>query len=480
METIGIERDRVTLKLGDSELFLATSYSTIGGVFDVPAAYTVSIGVPADKLSAVLQVTRPHTTCELAIDGNVQFRGFIDERQVSTTAQGTTFTLNGRDQLEELFDRYITAERTFTDLKLVELVTSFMDEVYFDGYELQYNADVARRMMTGDESAKGSTGASGGIKIALPTLGGEESDPLDFEQNIADANKKKPKASKILDGRQITLGQLDDPDAVTLVVPMQAVAKVNSQKLETVAEFRTAINFLKAAAKAFKSTPGPPPKPTVTAKIGERMFDGVIKPELDRAGYFLWSAGPGIFVLAAPNVTQTPTTRIIRRLNGRNEGSAQIVSAQFRDGSVRRYSSVTVHAKSGSGAKSRTFKDGTAVDLEMMDLGYMRPMAIQDAKCKTDEQAIALAKRKIAEARRSSWSLTYTLSGHTTLNTSGKRVVWAFDTTVEIIDEILGIEGVFYVDTVEHSGQPQKTTRLKLMRPADALFGDGSGTGADS
>ena len=59
-------------------------------------------------------------------------------------------------------------------------------------------------------------------------------------------------------------------------------------------------------------------------------------------------------------------------------------------------------------------------------------------------------------------------------------MVWAFDTTVEVIDEILGVEGVFYVDTVEHSGNPQKTTKLKLMRPADALFGDGSGTGADA
>ena len=36
-------------------------------------------------------------------------------------------------------------------------------------------------------------------------------------------------------------------------------------------------------------------------------------------------------------------------------------------------------------------------------------------------------------------------------------------TTVEVIDEILGVEGVFYVDTVEHSGNPQKTTKLKRV-----------------
>ncbi|MFO0615363.1 MAG: hypothetical protein U0414_22410 [Polyangiaceae bacterium] len=473
---------KVTLKLGESELYYATTYGIQQGIFDVPSAFAVSIGMPSDKLSGAMQVIPNRTPFELAINGCVQFRGRIDSRSAQISDGGTSLRIEGRDMLQDLFDRVVTSERSYTGLSIVELVTSCLDDVYGqrDGYQLFYAADLARVQMTGDGSkSAGPGGPPGGVRIALPKLDDDSDDgPETLGGFIDRANAKDAKGFPLSKKDIITLGQLSDPNARTLVVPLNAVREVNARQYKNRKEFRAAIAYLKAAAKSYKASPGPPPKPTATSKVGSKMYEGLLAPELDRAGLFLWHAGADQIILGAPNVTQAPIARIERRLSGRNGKSAQVVDTSFNDNARRRYTSYTVHAKAGGGAQARTFKDGTAVDLEMLSLGYLRPNAIEDSKCKSNEQAQALAQRKLATDRRAGWSLEYTVRGHVTESLRGTRAVWAFDTMVEVIDEVLGIEGVFYVESVEHQRSLSgTTTKLRLMRPADALFGDGSGIG---
>jgi prophage tail gpP-like protein len=474
-DSIGDTHSVVRLELaGQNVSFVAVSYEIQIGIFDVPATWSISFGIPARAVAGALAVCPPRTAYDLYIDDALQMSGYIDDRAAGGDANSTTFNIKGRDRLSELFDRCVTSEKSYTGPTIAELTTELLDDVYGqrEGYELQYNADVARRQITGDSDAKptGGGGAGPGIKIALPTLDkGEQPDTLDGF--IDAANAKKPKAHKT--GRVISTHQLDDPDAQTLVVPKRALNEVNSRTYKTVAEFNAAIKFLRAEAKKLKAGgagSGPPPKPTVTAKIGERYFDGVLKDELDRAGLFLWQFARA-FVLSVPNVSQAPHARIERRTNGTN--NSPITSWMFNDGTVGRFTSCTIHAKAGKGSSARVHKDGSATDLEMLSYGWIRPLAVEDSKSKTDEQSIALAQRKLAETRRKNWALEYTLSGHTTINDAGKRVVWACDTTVEVVDEVLGLTGTFYVESVVHRGGPDgRTTTLRLMRPGDAYFGE--------
>lgn len=478
-ESIGETHSVVRLKLNEHDVtFVAVSYQIEFGVFDTPSTWAISFGVPARMVAGALAVTAPRTSYDLYIDNALQMSGHIDDRSVSGDANATSFGIKGRDRLSELFDRFTTSEKTYNNTTIVDLAETLMDEVYErDGYELVYSADTARIQITGNDSKPSglSGGGGGAVKIALPTLKDTSGGPETLDQMVEDANAKKPKASKT--NRVIFTHQLTDPDAQTLVVPKRALNEFNNFKFKSVKEFEAGIKFLRAEAKRLKGSgggggDGPPPKPVVTAKLGDRYFDGILKPELDRAGLFLWQMARQ-FILSVPNVAQTPRTKIVRTLSGRE--SSPVLSFAFDDRTLGRHSSVTVHAKSGAGAKARSFKDGTAVDGEMLSYGWLRPHAVEDSKCKSDKQAEEFAKRKIAESRRKGWTLSYTLSGHTTVNDAGKRVVWAPDTTVSVVDEILGITGTFYIERVRHEGGPDgRTTTVTLMRPADALFGDGS------
>lgn len=211
----------------------------------------------------------------------------------------------------------------------------------------------------------------------------------------------------------------------------------------------------------------PAPGRKLQLKIGQRWLSDVIKPELDRAGLFLWCAGNGDIVLSAPNTSQSPTFRIFRKF-----GSSNYLTGELRNEPTARYSRCDVHCRAGGGDKARTKPFGTYEDKEMVAWGINRPMCIADSKAKTIEQAELLARRKIVEARRAAWSLTYTIAGHTLPNLyNGAPAVVAPDVVFSVEDEELGISGAFWCEAVEHRGSPQKTTTIHLMRVEDVVFG---------
>jgi prophage tail gpP-like protein len=195
---------------------------------------------------------------------------------------------------------------------------------------------------------------------------------------------------------------------------------------------------------------------TLQVKLGQRWFPDVIKPELDRAGLFLWAGGNGEFVLSTPNTSQEPTARIVRRV-----GVESTISAEFRNEPTTRYSRCDVHCRSGGGSKARTKSVGTYEDAEMIAWGYDRPCVIKDDVAKS-----------IAQARRAGWSLTYTVPGHTTPSlTNGAPAVWVPDIMVEVDDEEFDLRGNFYCCDVRHNGGAPKLTTVTLMRPEDVVFG---------
>ncbi len=206
-------------------------------------------------------------------------------------------------------------------------------------------------------------------------------------------------------------------------------------------------------------------------KVGERQYEHV-KKCLDRAGLFLWATTiPDFFVLSEPNAKQRPTYRIVRQ-RGADRNAVNIISARFKNDTAHRFSEAIVYSRGGGKKFGRTTSSGAFVDDEMFNLGFKRPLVLKDAHVTNSEQAQFYARRKLAETRRAGWQLSYTLSGHTTPSLiGGARAVWAVDTIVEVDDQEFGLQGPFYIESVEFMRGPHTTTTLTLQRPEDLVFG---------
>lgn len=218
-------------------------------------------------------------------------------------------------------------------------------------------------------------------------------------------------------------------------------------------------------------------KKSVHAKLGERYYDGLLKPELDRAGLFLWASADGIFILTEPDTKQPPTYKIKRRrgitIDDASRGESEVISASFTNDASRRYAGCIVHGRKGGGEESRARIEGKFPDAEMARMGFDKFLVFADDQVKTIKQAEYLAQRKIAEARREAWKLEYTVAGHTTnAIDGGKPVVWAPDTVVDIEDDEFGITGRYYLENVTKRRGPEATTVLRFMRLDDVVFGE--------
>lgn len=215
---------------------------------------------------------------------------------------------------------------------------------------------------------------------------------------------------------------------------------------------------------------------TLRTRLGQQWYSGFLKPELDRAGLFLWAGPEETFILATLKPQQEPLYRIVRRrgitVDDSARGTTSVLRATWRNEATARYSRCDVHGRRGGGATARTNIVGTFADSEMEQWGIVRPMTVDDDRAKTIAQAEFLARRKIAEARRAGWSLTYTMSGHSVECLQGGRAVWSPETVVEVEDDEFGIYGPHYIESVRHARDPQSTSTLTLMRPDDVLFGE--------
>ncbi len=208
-----------------------------------------------------------------------------------------------------------------------------------------------------------------------------------------------------------------------------------------------------------------------------------LRKQLDRAGLMLWAAADGTFVLSAPNASQKPSYTIYRSIspsngaNWRSDGTTNILAWSLEDDATNRHSEIIIYGRGGgrkAGAKkSKAFYD----DAEMLGWGYDQAVIHRDEYVQTGAQAAYLARRKIAEARREGYKLEYVIAGHTLpVGTDPHtRAVVTPDTTVQVYDEVLGLDGVFYVEGVKRTRGPETSTTIRLMRPVDLVFGDVSG-----
>lgn len=211
----------------------------------------------------------------------------------------------------------------------------------------------------------------------------------------------------------------------------------------------------------------------IKTRVGERVYE-FVKRQLDRAGLFLWAAGDGSFVLAAPNANQAPRYQILRR-RGQTRNAVNVVSAHHKNSTEGRYTEATIIGRGGGKKLGRTKTTGHFADPEMD--GWFpngRPLLLRDQNLSNNEQAEFYARRKLAETRRAGWNLNYTVAGHTIPSlANGARAVWGIDTVVSVTDDEFGLVGSYYIEKVVFRRNPKTTTEITLQRPADLIFAKG-------
>jgi len=225
-----------------------------------------------------------------------------------------------------------------------------------------------------------------------------------------------------------------------------------------------------------RSGSGPSTKHVVHAKLGESWL-AFLHRHFEKAGLFIWTTARGDVVISSPNGNQRPTFQWCRLGDGSVARNTKVVDAKLRNDTTRRLGEVHIYTR-GTGKKAGFGKlHGDFMDAEMIarrpeGYGLHRLHVERDVNVSTPEQARFYARRKIAEARRAGWSLTYTFAGHTSATPNGHRAVIAPDLVVGVRDEGLGVYENLYIESVEYTSPPQRTV-VTMMRVEDLIFGEG-------
>lgn len=219
----------------------------------------------------------------------------------------------------------------------------------------------------------------------------------------------------------------------------------------------------------------------VKAEVGNSWLE-FITSQNKKAGLFLWATFDGDFVLSRPNGNQAPIYRILLKPND----VVSVVGRDFSHDTTQRYTEFRVFGRGGGGKKGRARAMASVFDEEMIAILNPDPAdrvdggkrqkvhCIKDSKVRSKEHAEHLARRMMAESRRNSWKLSYTVAGHTTPGMNGNgRLVWQPNTVVEVVDDQLGIQGPMYVESIDFERGPAPTgttTKLTLLRIEDMVF----------
>lgn len=226
---------------------------------------------------------------------------------------------------------------------------------------------------------------------------------------------------------------------------------------------------------------------TMKAKLGTRYYD-FLQQQYKLAGLFLWASPDKTFVLARPRADQDASYNLYRGRPGNSAQATNILDCRFHNDTSMRHTSVTVYGRSGGGKNGAVICQGVFPDDEMYNNytlvnGYNKNLVVHDQDVKDQAECEYVARRMICEERRAGWQLEYTVAGHQVPSSKSATgvAIWGPDTVIRVDDEeihngsnpSLNFKKNFYLEAVTYSSNPQKTTKLTLMRPEDLLFAHG-------
>lgn len=187
-----------------------------------------------------------------------------------------------------------------------------------------------------------------------------------------------------------------------------------------------------------------------------------------RLGVMMWFSPSGRLILGSPQYTQESRGRIVRRFrsDSRDPNNA---SGSVKRSIGDRYSQVTVLGR-GSRKSGGSKITATALDPDWT-AGFSKPLIMQDQSIKTIEEAQRRAERELSRHKASALTLSYTLEGHG-IWIGDQRYLYATDTMVDVLDEVAGIEGRYYVTkrTFVCDRQGATSTQLQLVPPGSIVL----------
>jgi len=144
---LGGVNDRVTLRLGGSELLVAESYDVRMSFFRQPSVFALRTGWGGTALD-LLDKYPPNTKFELLINDAVQFTGRIDATNAEQSAGATEVTFHGRDDLAPLHDSMAAADRSFDNASYEDVVNDCLTLAGIDEYTLYFENTNSRERRT--------------------------------------------------------------------------------------------------------------------------------------------------------------------------------------------------------------------------------------------------------------------------------------------------------------------------------------------
>ncbi|HWA29108.1 MAG TPA: hypothetical protein VG734_25890 [Lacunisphaera sp.] len=489
-DKIGGPKDSVRIEIDGKIVQISEHYRVEVSVLRQPGAMSLRIG-SAQTAQELLAAIKPRKSRYKLFINDVLFQsGIIYGRRVPRAAS-TIVEVKGRDYMSVLYDAYVKEDKDFHEKTYREFVRRVLDEVGLTeakGHRLITSNDVNRMKLTGRNVRATSHAVDGPAQPKSLTA---------KEKREAKARAIEEQTRAVTATIQAAIKAQAERDRRDRLEAQEAASAAAAQNIRNIEARRTLaqvadtarfrVNILERTPSAIVQEKKIDSLPTAAAvgststvvvqtlkvKLGTRWIDA-LERELKLVGLFLWCDAEGNFILARPNADQTPSFRLFRQRGGERYIN-NIIDCEFDDDTTSRHTSAVCYGRVGKGKAGRNKLHGDFADDELSDSDFDSPLTIHDDDVATNAQAAYIARKAIAEERRSGHKLEYTVRGHTAdliTSADGASSNWTVDVVVSVDDREIGIQDDFYLEALVFARSPHVTTELVLMRPKDLVFAE--------
>lgn len=434
--------DVVELVINGETVLTCKVYDVSIAFLQVPNVFSITIGSGTTAVELMRRYPAG-TPFALKINGVVQFMGFTDgfERQ---QGDATELTIVGRDALANLVDDEIEHDRSFSNTTFEELTRAAFQSAGYEGISLVYDTAAHRSAVTGT--------------------------PIVETTTTTETIKSKPVVGKSAGPELVVVSsgeQAGTPFATDVVTLRTGTTTVETTVQKTVNRIT-----------GFKCE-----KP-IQWKAGSGSHYAALNKELMRGGLFLRAGvdpegkDPNVFLLGQPSASQAPLFGLVRSFGEKvADNVVSVLPPRINGVTTGRHAKYIVQGRSGGGKDGQQPIEGVFVDEEMTTLGYTKRRVVKDENAKTRAQALFLARKLCAEARRTNRTFVYTVPGMHSLpllRDPSQRAIPTADVCVTLQDDEHGLKGIFWIERVRFRATASggTFTDLTLMVPDDLVFGD--------
>lgn len=193
-------------------------------------------------------------------------------------------------------------------------------------------------------------------------------------------------------------------------------------------------------------------------RAGETVWQ-FLQRHAERLGLLLWMTPTGRLVLSSPRYDQEPLYRLVRReRNDTNDPNTILAGGETLNGGER-YSRVTVYGRARGDDLTRSSIVATEIDTEF-EADVYRPAVLHDNSVRTVDEAQRRAKKELAKSKANAQILRYTVAHH-----GQGDYLFAIDRVANVVDEIAGVEGNYYIvaRTFKKTREQGTTADLELV-----------------